>query len=263
MLPEEVVAALRGAGQGAGEQAWISHRNREGSTVRGRRSIAGFGAGALGGLLLSSCAGTMAERPAPSSVPAAVEAVPSQEASVCRTLRAEVCLPEVSLGPSADATALCGAASGAAIGDLIACLADGRISCDMAGRQAVAALQRCGEERLVQRVGDGGEPALREARRFMESWVESAQPWLAVGPLGLAPSALLARVLAADALAWGDREAAATWLASLATSERGDVQFAACRWAVEAEDLTSPPGELVDVAAAQRAASAWPGCSSR
>lgn len=232
--------------------------------MRGRRSIAvWFGLG-LSAALNGGCSGAVANVP---SAPAQMRPEPSAglpEPSNCRFVRASACRPTgVLAAPPDGQLAPCGAENAALVEDLVACLKTAGGSCDLAGRLAVASLRSCAERILVEQASETDEGSLRSARRFVETWVESAQPFLSVGPLGLGPSPMLAREMAADALLSGNRELAGAWLRSGLSRESEEAAVAACLWAIETDDLTSPPSSLAGTGTATSTAANWSTCRLR
>lgn len=161
-----------------------------------------------------------------------------------------------------DATS-CGAEVGQLTDDLLLCLGRAGAACDEVAAQAVEALRGCGERLLVDEVASGGDVSLQRARRFLESWVESSQPWLAVGPLGFVVAPELARQLAASSLRRGDAAGAVGWLAKTQGVDAEDFRSLACRWVATAPALTEPPRDLAELPSVASAALAWQGCAGR
>ena len=135
-------------------------------------------------------------------------------------------------------------------------------SCDDVAERALVALRGCGQRLLVDEVasGDGG---LKRARGFLEAWVESGRPWLAVGPLGFVVAPELARRLAASSLRRGDAAGATAWLDATQGVDNEEVASQACRWAASAAELTEPPRDLGDLPSVASALLAWQGCAGR
>lgn len=214
--------------------------------------------------VLGSCA---SPQRAPEPVaPDALEAVPSLPAEpiACSEVRAMVCYVGLRDLPisGTDATS-CGAEVGQITDDLLLCLGRAGAACDEVAAQALEALRGCGERLLVHEVSSGGDLSLQRARRFLESWVESSRPWLAVGPLGFVVAPELARQLAASSLRRGDAAGAVGWLAETQSVDAEDVRSMACRWAAMAPSLTVPPRDLAELPSVASAALAWQGCAGR
>lgn len=147
--------------------------------------------------------------------------------------------------------------------DLLLCLERAGAACDWVAVQAIEALRGCGERLLVGEVASSRDLSLQRARHFVESWVESARPWLAVGPLGFVIAPELARQLAASSLRRGDTVGAVGWLGQTQGVEADDFRSLACRWAAITPVLSEPPRELADLAFVGAAALAWEGCAGR
>jgi hypothetical protein len=120
------------------------------------------------------------------------------ESAACSEVRAMVCDSGLrgDSEPNTGATA-CGAEVRELTRDLLLCLGRSGSICDEVAALALGALRSCGQRMLVAEPGTGGAASLQAARRFVESWVESSRPWLAVGPLGFVVAPEMARQLAA------------------------------------------------------------------
>jgi hypothetical protein len=234
------------------------------TTVKAARSISRWGAGVLLPVALSAaCAGS---KPAPEPAATIATEVAAQaplEPTACSEVRAMVC--DSVLRPPAEAESdepICGVEASELTQDLLLCLDRAGASCDEVAERAIAALLGCGQRLLVDEAarGDAGR---RRARTFMETWVESRRPWLAVGPLGFVVAPEMARRLAASSLRRGDGAGAVAWLGGTEGVDSEDFGSLACRWAASAPELRSPPRDLADLPAVVAATLAWQGCEQR
>ena len=262
--PEEVVAALPGAGQGAGAQSWISHGKHEDTTVKGRRSIAGWFGWGLFAVLIAGCGAVAPVVPAAPAEPEPTREPRLNEPLSCRAVRAAACGPAPVFAAAAnEQVELCGVENAALVDDFEACIREAAGACDLPGRLALESLRACGERLLVNEAKETNLSSVRAARRFMETWVEAAHPLLAVGPLGFVPSPALARLMAADALLGGSRERALDWLRATLPRGADELPAATCMWAAEADNLVPLPSALVGIRAAEEASEGWSLCLRR
>jgi len=166
------------------------------------------------------------------------------------------------LEAGADET-MCGVEASQLTQDLLLCLDRAGAFCDEVAAHALGALRACGERLLVAEPATGGAASLQAARKFMETWVESRRPWLAVGPLGFVVAPEMARRLAASSLRRGDGAGAVAWLDKTHRVDAEDFASMACRWASSTSVLTGPPPDLADLPTVASAALAWQGCEGR
>ena len=186
------------------------------------------------------------------------------ESIACSEVRAMVCdgVLRGDSDPNAGATD-CGDEVGEFTRDLLLCLGRSGSICDEVAGLALGALRSCGERLLVGEVASGGDLSLEAARRFLESWVESRRPWLAVGPLGFVVAPEMARQLAASSLRRGDAQGAVAWLDGTEGVDDEDFASLACRWAASADALTIPPRDVAEISSVAAASLAWQGCEGR
>ena len=234
------------------------------TTVKAARSISRWGVGALLPVALSAgCAGSQpAPEPAITVATAAALQAPLESAA-CSEVRAMVC--DSGLRPPVEAAAdeaMCGVEASQLTQDLLLCLDRAGACCDEVAERAMAALLECGQRLLVDEAARG-DAGLRRARQFMETWVESRRPWLAVGPMGFVVAPELARRLAASSLRRGDGASAVAWLGGTEGVADEDFESLACRWAALAPELRRPPRDLADLPAVVAATLAWQGCGGR
>ena len=157
---------------------------------------------------------------------------------------------------------MCGGEAAQLTEDLLLCLDRAGASCDEVATRAMGALRGCGERLLVDEAAQG-DAARRQARKFLEVWVESRRPWLAVGPLGFVVAPEMARRLAASSLRRGDAAAAVAWLDATHSVDGEGLATLACRWAASAPELTQAPSDVADLPAGASAMLGWQGCGSR
>jgi len=166
------------------------------------------------------------------------------------------------LEAGADET-MCGVEASQLTQDLLLCLDRAGAFCDEVAAHALGALRSCGERLLVAEPATGGAASLQAARKFMETWVESRRPWLAVGPLGFVVAPEMARRLAASSLRRGDGAGAVAWLGGTEGVDDEDFASMACRWAALVPELTRPPRDLAEIPSVAAASLVWQGCEGR
>ncbi len=234
------------------------------TTVKAARSISRWVAALLLTVAqLAGCAGVQRSPETAPSLEAAVTVAPPSESAACSDVRAMLCdsglrRPQETV---ADATR-CGSEAAQLTDDLLLCLDRAGASCDEVATLALGALRGCGQRLLVNEAASG-DAALQRARQFLEAWVESGRPWLAVGPLGFVVAPEMARRLAASSLRRGDAAGASSWLDATQGVDGEDLATQACRWAASASELTEPPRDLSDLPSVTSALLAWQGCAGR
>ena len=183
--------------------------------------------------------------------------------AACSEVRALICDSGVRRPPEAAADeTMCGVEAARLTEDLLLCLDRAGASCDEVATRAMGALRGCGERLLVDEAAQG-DAARRQARKFLEVWVESRRPWLAVGPLGFVVAPEMARRLAASSLRRGDSAGAVAWLDATHSVDGEGLATLACRWAASAPELTQAPSDVADLPAVASAMLGWQGCASR
>lgn len=234
------------------------------TTVKAARSISRWGAALLLTVVPSAGCGGVQRSPEPApSLEAAVKVAPLTESAACSDVRAMLCDSGLRRAPEAATYATpCGRETAPLTDDLLLCLDRAGASCDEVATLAIGALRGCGQRLLVDEAASG-DAALQRARQFLETWVESRRPWLAVGPLGFAVAPEMARRLAASSLRRGDAEGASAWLDATQGVDGEDLATQACRWAASASELTEPPRDLGELPSVASALLAWQGCAGR